>query len=391
MKICSIVAEYNPFHNGHLSQINYIKEVLKPDYIAVFLSGNFTQRGEGAVLDKYTRARHAVLSGADVVFELPTVFATQSAELFASGAVKLINSLPLEKSICFGSECGDKNKIIKTATYLLDENTKFKEVLKKELKSGSSLLQAREVAVKEAHPDFDREVLALPNNVLGIEYVKAIIKNNCDIDIEVIKRNGADYNSTNLDKNAPSSFGVRKAVESGKITRVKNLVPSYVFEDLSKANSEELFDKIIMYALTSATKKDIAKTVDCAEGLENRIKALIKNNFTIPELLEKLKTKRYTTKRLKRILLSTTLKIDKKLVHTALKKDLYLKVLAINGQKTELLSELSNAKYPLITRKSDVNKLSSTALEVFEKDVFSGDVYSLATGKKINEFNMLII
>ncbi len=388
MKICSIVAEYNPFHNGHLSQINYIKNQLRPDCVAVFLSGNFTQRGEGAILDKYTRARHAILSGADIVFELPTVFATQTAEIFSSGAVKLINALPQEKSICFGAECGDKKQIIDTAVFLLDENSKFKEVLKSELKKGESLLKARETATKIAHPEFNAEILSLPNNVLGVEYVKAILKNDYKISVEVIKRNGADYNSTKLDKINPSALAVRQAIKDGRKTKIKDFVPKYVYNDVKTLRD---FDREIIYSLISTPKKDIAKTIDCAEGLENRIKALLKNNFTVDELLEKLKTKRYTTARLKRILISTMLKIDDKLVRSALKKDLYLKVLAVNKEKTELLSTLSSSKYPLITRKSDLKNLSGVALEVFEKDVFANDIYSAVTNEKTNEFNMLII
>ena len=388
LKICSIVAEYNPFHNGHLSQINFIKEKLKPDYIAVFLSGNFTQRGEPAVLNKFARARHAVLSGADIVFELPTVFATQTAEIFSSGAVKLINALPLEKSICFGAECGDKKEIIDTAVFMLNETPEYKSELKIQLKKGLSLLQAREIALKKTNSNFNDEILKSPNNVLGVEYVKAILKNNYPIEVDVIKRDGASYNEERLLKSNPSALAIRSALQNGKKIAVKNFVPGHVYKDLELPPN---FDREILYSIISSDKKDIAKAVDCVEGLENRIKALCKDSFTVVDLLEKLKTKRYTTARLKRILLSTMLKIDEKLVKSALKKDLYLKVLAINGEKSELLSLLSKSAYPLITRKSDVSKLSPFAKEVFEKDVFASDIYSSVLGEKINEHNMIMV
>ncbi len=388
LKICSIVAEYNPFHNGHLRQINYIKEVLKPDYIAVFLSGNFTQRGEGAVLDKFARARHAVLAGADIVFELPTVFATQTAEIFASGAVKLINALPFEKSICFGSECGDKKAIVDTAFNLLNETPEYKKILKDELKKGTSLIQAREIALEKTSSNFNGEILKSPNNVLGVEYVKAILKNDYPIAVEVIKRDGLDYNDDKIKKGAPSALAVRTALMQNKKAKIKKAVPPYVYKDLKGVPE---FDREIIYSLISTPKSEIKKAIDCTEGLENRIKALCKDNFTVDSLLEKLKTKRYTSARLKRILLSTMLKIDEKLVHTALKKDLYLKVLAIKEDKIDLLSKLSSASYPLITRKSDLTKLSGTALEVFEKDVFATEIYSSVTDAKINENNMIIV
>ena len=388
MKICSIVAEYNPFHNGHLSQINYIKEVIKPDAIAVFLSGNFTQRGEAAVLDKFTRAKHAVLSGVDVVFELPTIFATQTAEIFASGAVKLINALPFEKTICFGAECGDKQKIVDAAISLLNETPEYKNHLKTQLKKGLSLLQAKEFALEQTNPNVDIDVIKNPNNVLGVEYAKAIIKNNYPILIDVIKRDGQGYNEERLKKGNPSALAIRAAIESGRKINAKGTLPSYAYNDLDEIPN---FDREILYSLIASDKKDIAKTIDCAEGLENRIKALLKDNFTLDSLLEKLKTKRYTTARLKRIMLSTMLKLDKKLIHTALKKDLYLKALAINKDKVELLSQLSNAKYPLVTRKSDFNKLNAFQKEVFEKDVFATDIYASVTGKKLNEHNMIIV
>lgn len=389
MKICSIIAEYNPLHNGHLRQINYVKENSSYDYLAVFLSGNFTQRGEGAVLDKFKRASHAIKAGADIVFELPTVFATQSAEIFASGAVKLINSLPFEKVICFGAECGDKNKIINVAKSLLNETEEYKKVLKEELKNGVSLLKAREIALEKTKSDIDSEILKHPNNVLGVEYVKAILKNNYDIEIDVLNRSGSDYNDTSLSNKFPSALAVRNAIESGNIKDIKDFVPEFVFNDLpTKLPS---FEKEIIYSLLSTPKKEIAKTLDCAEGLENRIKALVRENFTLEDLISKLSTKRYTTKRLKRIMLSNMLKIDKKLIKSALKKNLYLKVLAISSKSTNLLSLLSSAKYPLLTRKSDIKKLSKVSLEVFEKDVFANDIYSSVVNQKTNEFNMIIL
>lgn len=390
MKICCIIAEYNPFHNGHLSQINYVKTTLKPDYVAVFLSGNFTQRGELAILNKFKRARHAVLAGADIVFELPSVFATQSAEFFASGAIKLINSLPGEKTVCFGSECGDKRLIFQVANALLNETKTFKNTIKCELKKGVSLIKARQTALSLTNPSVNSDILKLPNNVLGVEYVKAIIKNKYDINVEVIKRNGADYNSVDLiDGENPSALAIRNAVENNDLLAVKNLVPSFVFEDLTPNSIN--FDKEIIYSLITSSKKEIAKTVDCCEGLENRIKALVKETYSLDLLVEQLTSKRYTEKRIRRIFLSTALKIDKALVKSALKKRLYLKVLAINKKSINALSFFSNSKYPLLTRKSDVNRLSSTALKVFLKDVYCNDLYNAVTGNKTNENNMLII
>ena len=388
MKICSIVAEYNPFHNGHLSQIEYVKTVLKPDYIIIVMSGNFTQRGEISALDKFTRAKHAVLAGADAVIELPTVFASASAEFFASGAVKLINSLPGDKPICFGAECGDKETILKIAKSTLVESDEFKKVLKQELSKGVALIKARETALLKTGGEFI-DILSKPNNVLGVEYAKAILKNNYPIDIEVIKRDGAEYNDKELSFKNPSALSIRTAIENKDLKSVKNFVPPFVYSDLTE--SLPSLDKEILYSVLSSTKLELKNILDCSEGLENRLKALAKESVTLPELIEKLNTKRYTTARLKRVLISNLLKIDKTLVRTALKNKLYLKVLALNGKRTELLSVLSKAKFPLLTRKSDLSKLGKTAYSVFEKDAFANDVYSLSIGEKLNENNMIIV
>lgn len=387
MKICCIVAEYNPFHNGHALQLDFIKQKIKPDLIAVILSGNFVQRGEGAILNKYERSRHALISGADVVFELPSVFATQTAEVFASGAVKLINALPGEKVLCFGAECGCKKSIVKTARLMLNETAEYKQILKAELKKGSSLLKARETALSLTNKDFDLSVLSKPNNVLGVEYVKAILKNGYDIGVEVIKREGGDYLSSDISVKTPSALAIRTAIQTGNKQNVKGALPEFVYNDLPE--NLVSFDREIIYSLISTSKKDLALISDCAEGLENRIKALARENYSLDTLIEKLKTKRYTEARLKRILLSAMLGIDKKLVKSALKKDLYLKVLAIKKEKLDILSYLSMSKYPLLTRKSDAKRLNSTALTVFEKDVYCNDVYSLVTKNKTNEFYMV--
>ncbi len=387
MKICSIIAEYNPLHNGHIKQLSYVKNVIKPDYTIVIMSGNFTQRGENAVINKYKRAFHAIKAGADAVIELPTVFSTQSAEFFASGAIKLINSLPFEKSVCFGAECGDINALTALAKYLVFESKEQSEIIKTELKKGTSLLKAREIAILKT-TGIDSDILIKPNNVLAIEYLKAIIKNGYDIEPIVIKREG-DYNQTELSsKENPSATAIRQAILNKNFENLQGFTPDYVLNDLPSALPD--FDKVILSSLLSSTKAELGKIEGCTEGLENRIKEYAPKSLTLTELLSKVSTKRYTTARIRRILLSNALKIDKKLITSALKSKLYLKVLAISKNKPEILSVLSNAKFPLITRKSDIKNLTKASKKVFEKDVFANQVYSLVTEDITNPYNMLM-
>lgn len=390
MKICSAICEYNPLHLGHIKHLNYIKENLKPDYTVIFMSGNFTQRGEGAILDKYTRATHAIKAGADVVIELPTVFAVSNAEIFAKGGVKLINSLPKPNEICFGTETNDLNGLISTAKELAIESVDFKKVLKRELDKGEPLVKARITALEETSSGkVDLSFVNSPNNILALEYVKAILENNYDLSIKPIKREGDDYNQTKIQKNNPSALAIRTAIKNGKLSKTKNFVPYYVYKDLPKKLPS--FDKEIIFSLLKQSKTDISKITDCSEGLENKIKALIKDNYTIEDLLFKLKSKRYTEARLKRILYSSMLNVTKDFTLDCLNSDLYLKVLAVNKSKETILSDLSSSKYPLITRKSDVNKLSGTALDCFMKDVEANDIYNLITNNSTNEYEMKII
>lgn len=390
MKICSSICEYNPFHLGHKKHLNYINEVLKPDYTVIFMSGNFTERGEPAILDKYVRASHAIKGGADIVIELPTVFATANAEIFAKGGLKLINALPKPTQICFGVETNNTSALIETAKFLANENEEYKFYLKKHLDSGISFAKAKHLALIDCnHKGVDANFLSSPNNILGIEYVKAILQNDYDISIKPILRQ-SNYNCSELDGNLPSALAIRTAISKQKIRKTKNYLPHYVYKDLPK-NLPNL-DREILYSLLTKSKDDLTKISDLTEGLENKIKALIKDNFSVSELVEKLKTKRYTQTRLNRIMISALLNIEKDFIFNCLNDSLYFKVLAINGNKKSVLSDLAKeSKYPLITRKSDFNNLSGIAKECFLKDVEANDIYNLATKNKTNEYEMKTI
>ena len=387
MKISITICEYNPLHLGHIRQLNFIKENIKPDIIAVILSGNFTERGDAAVCDKYTRAIWALNAGADVVFELPAVFATGNAEVFAKGALKLANSLPGEKVLCFGTECEDANSLIEIAKTMLIESDEYKKNLKQELKDGNAFAKARFNALSKTYPDIDLSPLTTPNNILGVEYIKAILQNNYDISIKTIKRN-SDYNESKVIKNSPSALSIRTAILSGKKYKCKSAVPKYVYKDLPTKLPD--FSREIIYSLLSSDKERLKSLPDVSEGLENKIKALVKDNFNLEDLLSKLKTKMYTETRLKRILISSLLNIEESFIKKCLKEDLYLKVLAISKDKMDVLSTLSKAKYPLITRKSDFSNLTGIQADCFKKDVFASDVYSAVTGVKTNEYEMKI-
>ena len=390
MKICAIIAEYNPLHLGHLKHIEYVKSTLGAEKIIVFMSGNFTQRGEVALLDKFTRARHAVLAGADMVIELPTVFAIGNAETFATGAVNLILSCGIIDGICFGVESGTKEEYLSLAKAMLNESKEFKKALKAQLDKGISLAKAKFEAVKETYKnDFNPELVNSPNNVLGLEYVKAILKNKSDVNFFIMHRDG-DHNDKTLKKGITSATSIRETVKTGKFRAVKKCVPPFVFRDIDEYPHSA--DKLYLSKILTTSVEDIAKAPDCTEGLENRIKAFSKDSLTLYELVEKVSTKRYTKTRVQRILSATLLGVTSDFVKDCLNDKLYLKILAVNSSAKDLIPHVcERAKCTVLTRKSDVQALKKTAEKCFKIDALANDIYGLVKDKKTNEYQMLII
>ena len=391
MKICGIIAEYNPFHLGHLKQIEYVKNVLGAEKIVVIMSGCFSQRGEVAVLDKFTRAKHAIIAGADLVIELPTVFATANAEIFAKGAIKILNSLGIIDSICFGIESGSADEYISLAKAMNNESKEFKKVLKEKLESGVSLAKAKFETIKALGGEFNESLIASPNNILGLEYTKAILSLKSNIKIFPMIRSGnAEHNDKSLKKGITSATSIREVIKSEKIKALKKCVPSFVYKDLTKY--PYLFDKLCLSSIIQSKTEDMAKILDCTEGIENRIKAFSKDNRTLEALIDKVSTKRYTKTRIQRIILANLLDIRSNLVFDALEDNLYAKVLAVNNDYIDIIPLLcKNSSIAVLTRKSDEKLLKKTALKCFEKDVLALDLYSLMTNKKFNEHQMIII
>lgn len=390
MKICACIAEYNPFHLGHLKHIDYIKTELKAEKIVVIMSGNFCQRGEPAVLDKFTRARHAIIAGADAVIELPTVFATANAEIFATGAVNILHSLGVIDGICFGVESGEAENYFSLAEAMVNETKDYKRALKDFLDKGVSLGKAKFEAVKTVYGDrFDEKLISSPNNILGLEYTKAILKNKSDMKIYPMLREGT-HNDKTLKKGITSATSIREVLKTGKIKTLRKSLPSFTYKDLT--DYPFAFDKLIMSSLITTSAETLAKVPDCTEGLENRIKALSKDNLTVDALVEKVSTKRYSSARIRRILIANLLGITDKFTLDCLEGKLYAKVLAVNENGKDIISELANkSSIPIITRKSDVLALKKTALKCFELDALAVDLYNLATNQKQNENFMLIV
>lgn len=389
MKICSVIAEYNPLHNGHLRHINFVREALHPEKIVVVMGGNFTQRGEPALLDKYTRATHAIKAGADAVIELPTVFATANAELFAKGGVKIINSINNKSAISFGVESGTKQEFLTLADALANETKEFKKALKLELDKGVSFAKAKTEAVKSAfNIPFAEELMTNPNNVLALEYTKAIRSFNLGLEIFPFKRTGY-HNDKKLYKNITSATSIRENVKLNKTRKVKKCVPDYTYKSLEYKT--QIYSDLAISAIIQNGAEMLKKTPDCTEGLENRISVFAKKFFSLDEIVRETATKRYTETRVRRIILANLLGITDSLLKESLSSPLYAKILAIKKGSNVLSVLGEKSTIPLLTRKGDESVLNKKALNCFLKDVQASELYNLITKTKQNPFQMLIV
>lgn len=391
MKICATIAEYNPFHLGHLKHLDYIKTDLGAEKLIVVMSGDFTQRGEPAVMNKFKRARQAIIAGADMVIELPAVFATANAETFAKGAINLIADLNAVEGLCFGAETADTEKFLSLAAAMNDESKEFKKALKESLSDGVSLAKAKFLALKSlGRSDLDESLISSPNNILGLEYTKAILKRGANIGVYPLKREGSDHNDAVLKKGITSATSIRSVIRAAQFKKLKKSLPPFVYSELNEYPFA--FDKLVMAKLLTSSAEELSRVSDCTEGLENRIKALSKDNRTVETLVEKTSTKRYTATRIRRILISNLLGITDDLVKECLNAKLYAKILAVNSDSKSLISLLAEkSDIPLLTRKSDCDALKKTAAKCYAKDSLANDLYNLAADEKNNEHQMLIV
>lgn len=286
-----VIAEYNPFHNGHMYHLNKIKEMFPNEEIVAVISSSFTQRGEPSIINKWDKTDICLKAGIDLVIELPYVFSTESADYFSYGALTILEKLGVDKFV-FGSETNDID-IFKKIVDIQLNNEDFDKLVKIYLKFGNNYPTALSLALK----DLDGEVLTLPNDLLGISYVKIIKENNYKIKPFCIKRT-SDYNSLSIDNNISSATAIRKALEENK--DVSSLVPDFVLEKFSELHFKEEYFKFLKYKIMLDDNLERYQTVD--EGLGFKLKKEIISSTSYDELIEKIKSKRYTQNRINRML-----------------------------------------------------------------------------------------
>lgn len=386
MNITGIVAEYNPFHNGHKYHLEQSKKITGADYSVVVMSGNYVQRGEPAIVDKWTRTKMALQGGADIVIELPSLFATSSAESFAHAAISVLNATGIVSSVCFGSEIADINFMKQLAAILVDEPDKYKVLLKAELSKGLVFPMARANALK-AYTNKDSSFIESPNNILAIEYIKALHRLNSTIIPYTLKREVAAYHSKEICCDIASATAIRHHLKGNHKDAIYNVIPQECIDTfldcIDKGIGPIYFDDystLLHYKLRSLTPMQLSNILDITEGIENRILKGSNTYFKISDIANYVKTKRYTYTKIQRALLHIILDYKKSDFENFHKTLPYIRVLGFRKQSELLLSYLCKKTcVPIITNAKNASAmLDSSAIKLFQAESLSTDIYFLA-------------
>lgn len=379
MRAVGIIAEYNPFHNGHLLHINETRRIVKDAVIIAVMSGNFVQRGDFALMGKFARAEAAVRCGVDLVIEMPVPFAVASAERFASAGIALLDACGIVDIISFGSEAGDTAPLYDTARYL--SSSEFDIAVSGELQSGVSYAAARQAACDKELGKTAASVLKTPNNTLGIEYIRAILRSNSSMQVMTVLREGAAHDAQNAVRGTASASTIREHVLRGE--NVSELIPNeshmVLLRELERGAapvSIAAADMMMMSHLRRLATIDFARLPDVSEGLEHRIASAVQKSVSVAEVADRVKTKRYAHSRIRRILLNAYLGVTADLASLP---PPYLRVLACSGRGREALRRMKRAAtLPVITKTAAVSTLGETARRIFAAECLAGGLYALA-------------
>ncbi len=381
MKAIGLVVEYNPFHNGHAYHLEAAREKAKADVVIAVMSGNFLQRGEPALVSKWYRAKMALLGGADLVFELPYQFAVQKAETFASGAVSILDAAGCE-SLCFGSENGNIHLFLKTFEFMEKYNHEYNESVKKFMQTGVSYPKAQSLAFEQINSSEQLIDLSKPNNILGFQYLKAIISQQSQMKALTITRKNADYHDEHFSsEQIASATSIRKALFSSQngYRSIEAFVPPYTRELLSEYHGDfkifhrwENYYPYLQFRLLHSEPAELREIYEVEEGIENRLITAALEADSFQEFMEKVKTKRYTWTRLQRICLHI-LTNSKKMQMSSNRMPGYLRLLGMTENGKQYLNKMKpHFSLPI------VSKLSAFAHEDLSLDIKAARVYACA-------------
>lgn len=399
MKTVGIIAEYNPFHNGHKYQLEKAKEITGADCCVVIMSGSFTQRGTPAIMDKYLRTRAALMCGADLVIELPVHYACASAEYFAAGAVSMLDKLGAVDCLCFGSECGNIELLSAISDVLVSESDEFKHALKQSLKEGHSYPKARNDALCAAAPQLTKhlDVLSSPNNILGIEYLKALKRRKSKIMPYTVSRVGSGYHNAELNASYSSALALREALMLKQDIRfIKDGLPECVYES-AKNNYMKSFpvfsediSYLLGYKLLLEAEAGFEKYFDIDSNFSGRLIKLLPNLMDHASLCDALKTKNMTYTRVARNLLHILLNIYQADMSIYCSEDYtyYARMLGFKKDASPLLGAIKAASsIPLISKLADAGAAiaSKNGIKMLECDIRASHLYSLIVQHKFHQ------
>ena len=407
MHVLGVVAEYNPFHNGHLYHLDTSRKSTQSDYTIVVMSPNFVQRGAPAIADKWTRTKMALLSGVDMVIELPTPYATASAESFSSASISLLHHTRIVDNINFGSESNNIGLLGQIAHIFVHEPLEFKHLLKNHLNNGLNFPRARAKALVDyistvpklspLTPEIE-QIIQAPNNILGIEYLKALEKLNSPIIPCTLQRKGSNYHSPELTSATSSATAIRNEVKKGQWKAIESVMPQSSYELLyntasssKKHVSYEDLSAFLCYRLLFSSAQDLQNIMGITEGMENRILNAFGTTKDIADITRAIKSKRFTKTALQRMLLNIVLQITKEDYYQFENHGgpQYIRILGFRKSSAHLLTKLkAQATLPLVLNvKKDYQSLSPLGKKMLDMEIRSTNVYS-ALQHADNNYNL---
>lgn len=375
MKVLGIIAEYNPFHNGHLYHMEQCRKQSEADFIVIVMSGNFTQRGEPAILNKWTRSQLAVCCGADLVLELPFAYTMGSAEHFAKGGVGILSGLGCTTHLGFGAEQGTLEELGQVAEFLAEENTEYRNALKAFLGKGLSYAGARQRALELCLGNNMSDLTLTPNNILALEYLKQLCLQKASIKPVMVKRKGSGYFDREPKEQIASAAAIRHYL--GEEER-KHYVPRQVEEALScKPELSGFFDMVRSLLLRNSPEA-LSELLSVGEGLEHRLKDQVRKADCLEHFLEAVSSKRYPKTRIQRILCQALMDLK------SFEDSFYARILAAGPGGTKLLKQIKkNARIPIIT---NINKEPNVPA-ILKYDILASDIYNLLAGADLYKFS----
>ncbi|MBR1770940.1 MAG: nucleotidyltransferase [Lachnospiraceae bacterium] len=395
MKVNGIIAEYNPFHSGHLYQLEDAKARTGADYTVIAMSGNFMQRGTPALVDKYKRARMALECGADLVLEIPVFYSVSSAEYFATGAVALLDKLGVVDHLCFGAECDDLHVLQQIADIFLHEPEEFSTLIKQYTKEGYSYPSARAVALNQFRPDLYKrdDVLVSSNNILAIEYLKALKKRSSSIEPLSTLRRSSDYRDRMLTSHQSSALAIRQAIyDNRELSALAEQIPPAAFRILRKAIETygpvrlNDFSAILHYRLLMEADNGYTQYLDVSPELSDRIRGHLYEFTDFRSFCDLLKTKELTYTRISRCLMHILLDIKATDVYHYMYADCvqYARVLGFRKDSQPLLTAIKeNASIPLVTKLADAKKqLGEYSHQMLQKELQISAIHSSTVAVK---------